>query len=323
MIKQALFPLFCSCILSIQAQESSLPYITTWQGNRQAAVCYTFDDACPNQFKTAIPILDRYKAPATFFVSQAFNPDWNVLTAISRNGHEIASHTQTHCNLTDEVAETEYAQSNRLIESKTGNKVYTLAYPFCNAPSDSITARYYLGARICSGQIEKSTPDNFMRISSIVVGKESGFTTGESLVRLFRNTLQQNGCCILLIHEIDNGPGYSPLSSQALEESLEYIHNNPVFWVTTFKDYICYAKEKEAAQIKEIERSEKQISLTVTDNLPDSVYKTPVTVSYPLPEDWSDASINCRKKAIESRTEGNRILFDIIPDSGIVTINKK
>lgn len=161
MIKQALFPLFCSCILSVQAQESSLPYITTWQGNRQAAVCYTFDDACPNQFKTAIPILDRYKAPATFFVSQAFNPDWNVLTAISRNGHEIASHTQTHCNLTDEVAETEYAQSNRLIESKTGNKVYTLAYPFCNAPSDSITARYYLGARICSGQIRKIHPRQF------------------------------------------------------------------------------------------------------------------------------------------------------------------
>lgn len=324
MIKQVIYPLFCGFFLTMQAQEASnLPHITSWQNNRQAAICYTFDDACPNQFNTAIPILDRYNAPATFFVAQAFNPDWKTLSEIALNGHEIASHTQTHCNLTNEVADQEYAQSNQWIEAQTGQKVYTLAYPFCNAPSDSITARYYIGARICSGQIEKPTPENFMRISSIVVGKESGFTTGKDLIKLFEDTQRQNGCCILLIHEIDNGPGYSPLSSQALEESLKYIHENPVFWTTTFKDYICYAKERDAAKIKEVERNKNQIRISITDNLPNDIYKTPLTVSYPLPDNWSNVRITCENKEIESRIEGRQVLFNIIPDCGIITITKE
>ncbi|WP_300726481.1 polysaccharide deacetylase family protein [uncultured Bacteroides sp.] len=324
-MKTTFLTILTGCFLSIQANtpQSDRPIITTWQNDKQAAICYTFDDACPNQFTTAIPILDRYKAPATFFVAEVFNPDWNVLKQVCGNGHEVASHTLTHCNLNDSVAANEYRESNQLIFSKTGEKVHTLAYPYCNAPSDSITEKYYIGARICSGQIEKATPDNFMRISSIVVGSESSLTTGEELTKLFDKTLQQKGCCILLIHEIDNGPGYSPLSSEALEQSLEYTRKNPAFWITTFKDYICYAKERDNAKIKEIRRSRKEISFTVNDNLPNDIYKTPVTVSYPLPSNWSEATVTCEGKEIEAEIVDHKILINVVPDTGIVTIKKK
>lgn len=42
--------------------------ITKWQYGKRAAVSLTYDDGSPNQFRYAIPIMDRLKLPGTFFI---------------------------------------------------------------------------------------------------------------------------------------------------------------------------------------------------------------------------------------------------------------
>lgn len=42
--------------------------ITKWQDNKNGAVSITYDDGSSNQFKNALPIMERLKLPATFFV---------------------------------------------------------------------------------------------------------------------------------------------------------------------------------------------------------------------------------------------------------------
>ena len=42
--------------------------ITKWQDGKKAAVSITYDDGSRNQFKVALPIMERLKLPATFFV---------------------------------------------------------------------------------------------------------------------------------------------------------------------------------------------------------------------------------------------------------------
>src|SRR5580698_10046669 len=42
--------------------------ITKWQYGKNAAVSITYDDASRNQFLKALPVMERLKMPATFFV---------------------------------------------------------------------------------------------------------------------------------------------------------------------------------------------------------------------------------------------------------------
>ena len=42
--------------------------ITKWKDDKRAAISLTFDDGSPNQFSVALPMLNKLKIPATFFI---------------------------------------------------------------------------------------------------------------------------------------------------------------------------------------------------------------------------------------------------------------
>ncbi|MDZ4709024.1 MAG: polysaccharide deacetylase family protein [Saprospiraceae bacterium] len=42
--------------------------ITKWQYGKRSAVSVTYDDGTINQFRNALPIMNRLKIPATFFI---------------------------------------------------------------------------------------------------------------------------------------------------------------------------------------------------------------------------------------------------------------
>lgn len=58
--------LFSVCLC--HAQQAGITTITRWPGNKTGAVSITFDDGSINQFKRALPILNRLKLKAAFFI---------------------------------------------------------------------------------------------------------------------------------------------------------------------------------------------------------------------------------------------------------------
>ena len=62
------FSLFASVFSVATAQQMGETEITKWQDGKTAAVSITYDDGSSNQFKTALPLMERMKLPATFFV---------------------------------------------------------------------------------------------------------------------------------------------------------------------------------------------------------------------------------------------------------------
>ena len=60
------------CLQSIaskgQQAKTGQTEITKWQYGKNGAVSITYDDGSVNQFKNALPIMERLKLPATFFV---------------------------------------------------------------------------------------------------------------------------------------------------------------------------------------------------------------------------------------------------------------
>ena len=62
------FSFFASAFSVATGQQIGKTEITKWQDGKTAAVSITYDDGSSNQFKTALPIMERMKLPATFFV---------------------------------------------------------------------------------------------------------------------------------------------------------------------------------------------------------------------------------------------------------------
>ena len=115
-------------------------------------LCISFDDGYKDNFTCALPILERYKAPATFFIAgDGLDSDhhypWEqhapelyehanseLLAQASRNPLvEIGGHTQTHPRLSllsREEQLFEIAENKTLLEDITGKKLQLFAYPF-------------------------------------------------------------------------------------------------------------------------------------------------------------------------------------------------
>jgi peptidoglycan/xylan/chitin deacetylase (PgdA/CDA1 family) len=62
------FSLFASAFSVVAGQQIGKTEITKWKDGKTAAVSITYDDGSSNQFKTALPLMERMNLPATFFV---------------------------------------------------------------------------------------------------------------------------------------------------------------------------------------------------------------------------------------------------------------
>ncbi len=329
-MKVKVFLITALAALGCLAAQIPPPYeVATWKDFKSAAISYTFDDGCTNQFQIAIPAFDQYGFKLTLFPVINWNPNWSKLKAAADSGHEVASHTVSHANLSGLSAgeqTTELENSRKSIESNiNGYKCLTTAYPYCAKGTDNITSKYYIAARGCQGFIEGSTPGSYMNVSSIVCGDLGSVKTLADFTSRFQTTLNQKGWCTFLIHGIDGDGGYSPLSSDTLKASLQYLdQNRDKFWVTSFMNAARYAKERDCLTIEEISSSDSLITLQVRDTLPDSLYDAPVTLRRPLPAGWTTVRVeqdnqSCSATIVEVNAQ-QFVVFDAVPDGGTVRI---
>lgn len=305
--------------------------VGTWQGFRLAAVSYTFDDGCSNQYAIAIPMFNEFDFDLTMYPVINWSPNWAALQEAAAEGHEVGSHTMSHpylnqLTIEQQVAELENSQKaiNSYIE---GDQCITLAYPYC-VPSDlTLTKQYYIAARHCQGNIERTTPSNFYQISSIICGSQGAIKTAEDFSTRFERAATSNGWCVLLFHGIDNDGGYSPVPSATLRASLEFLDaHRDVFWVSTFSNVVRYIKERNDVSIMELSCQDTSIVLQVTDTLDDVIYNYPVTIRRPLPENWSSANVSQNDQRVNVSVveidSVRYVMFDVVPDGGDVVLIK-
>ncbi|MFC2137973.1 polysaccharide deacetylase family protein [Bacteroidota bacterium] len=321
-------------IISITSNSQTViaPYeVGTWHGFRQTAINYTFDDGTSNQFAIAIPMFNEFDFELTMFTVTNWSPNWTALQNAADEGHEIASHTVTHANFGDidsDQEKTELKDSKEAIESNiTGQQCITMAYPYCVRGNDSICSEYYIAARACQGSIESRTPGSFMNVSSIICGDLGAVNSIQSFKSKFESAANSNGWCVFLLHGVDNDGGYSPLASDILRSSLEFLDvRRSKFWVTTFKNSALYVKERNAVTVTETNNEDTLMTLQVTDTLIDSIYNYPISIRRPLPENWPSADVIQNNDSVSTRIvlvdSIVYLMFDVIPDAGEVKISK-
>lgn len=105
-------------------------------------ISLTFDDGLACQLKHALPLLDEFRIPATFFLVAADESEYGPLAKADwrkarYNGHEIGSHTVTHrkpFSLTSAECAYETHESKRYLAEHIG-LASTFCYPFTDAPA--------------------------------------------------------------------------------------------------------------------------------------------------------------------------------------------
>jgi len=314
------------------SQTISEPYeVATWQGFRTSAITYTFDDGCSNQLALAVPMFDEFGYKLTLYTVTSWNPDWAGLKKAASNGHEIGCHSVTHPyfnNLTDAQLTDETKNSQNAINAQIpGNQCVTIAYPYCITGNLTIVKQFFFAGRGCQGYIEGKTPSNFLNISSIIVGSQGSIKTSKDFNSKAESAAKSKGWCVYLIHGIDNDGGYSPIPSDTLRKSLEYLKaNENKFWVASFANVAGYIKERNCVSVSESSSKENSITVQVTDTLDNSIFKYPITIRRPLPDGWTSSGVTQNGKDLPAQIvevdSTKYIMFDVVPDNGDILLIK-
>lgn len=106
-------------------------------GGYRFLVAFTFDDGYESDVTEALPLLQRWSVPATFFIvpsliGQGGNLTWTQVRELAACGHAIGSHTLTHAwlpELPDKELQKELRDSRLIIEDQIGAGVRLLALP--------------------------------------------------------------------------------------------------------------------------------------------------------------------------------------------------
>lgn len=305
--------------------------VATWRGFRTAAISYTFDDGTPNQFAVAVPMFNEAGLKLTLFTvteSEWAFPGWDKLQAAADAGHEIASHTASH----NRLAQLSYDQqvrelqgSRQAIESHLNIPAgLTLAYPYCVSGNDELVLANYLAARSCSGQVVPASPPDFLQISSVGCGELGSVNQLADFQSTAVSAAAQGGWMVYLLHGVDQDGGYSPLTSNTLQASVDFfVENEGTYWVETFGNVIRYIRERDDVSVTETSLSADRITLEMTDTLDDTVYNTPLTLRRSLPDGWPAARVSQDGLEVPARVYANaRIEFEAVPDAGEIVLER-
>lgn len=299
--------------------------IATWSGFRKGAASFTFDDGAPSHVSDGGPLFDKYGYKATFNVVVNWNPDWSGFGNMAKNGHEIASHSNTHGqNMSGEEASSKQAIAGK-IQQKYG--IITVAYPNCNVPNKSAVQQNYVIGRICNGSWQsqpdmmgKDGPSDWTMASAIMTGS----TGTNDFKGNMQKAVQQGGWIAFLTHGFEgknNGSAtYSPTPIGSIEDGLKWAQQNDKdIWVAPMGHVAMYIKERKAAKVEASGSGTITVKLThnIKDNVSDYDYPLSLRVKY----SGSTANVTQAGAKLESKVEGGYVYFDAVPNAGDIVIS--
>ena len=231
--------------------------ISKWLDGKEKAIVFTWDDTSIDSEPVA-ELFNKYGYKATFYINtqmlcskkmRLMHPTIrSIYQDIINSGHEIGTHTHSHCVLTKvplDKAESELVTSSQKIQELYDYKVTTMSYPTStyNEKTDSLMRIHYLDCRYTMDKDTDST------IRYVHIREAYNFNLYkkdlDSFITSHATRYVYGG------HQMD-GSGYEPIPSQTLDSLLTYINTkyNDCCWVTTFANMTLYDILRQKVTIK-------------------------------------------------------------------------
>lgn len=303
------------------------PYeVGTWENFCTGAVTHTFDDNMnTNPSGDGQKIFDEKGFHMSVCV-QSGSANWTNCKATFAKGHEISNHTVSHNSTVSEMNTAQTA----IRKNVPGEMCITIAYPNCNTPGDAEVLKTHYAGRNCDGKTASSSPSNMAQISSKMFGAGScGCPNDANSMNTFADAaVSSKGWSVYCHHGIGSeSHSWAVTNLNAVKSHLDYLDKNrDKIWIETFGNVTRYIKERNAASVAKKDSTDKAITITVTDNLVDSLFNYPLTIRRPLPDGWTTAVVTQKNLPVEDSiitvSSKKYVMFKAVPDGGDVVISK-
>lgn len=151
----------------------------------------TFDDGYRDFHESALPLLARYRVPATLYLATGLVANgtgvtprnvltWTQLREVSSSGLvTIGSHTHGHTDLsraTEPEAESEMRRSQELIEDNLGTACEDFAYPWAvgGSAADRVARRLFRTAALDAWRTNRADRIDLHRLGRVPILRSDG-----------------------------------------------------------------------------------------------------------------------------------------------------
>lgn len=294
--------------------------IAPYDGNRKAAVSYTFDDGIQDQYTLAYPEMKKRGIRATFAIigskvggtiKATNSPEvpamtWDQIREMYNDGFEIASHGYNHKalpNLSESELEYEVVHNDDVIEEQVGQRPLTFIFPGNSKSEDVIeyVLQNHVGCRTYQQSMGGSS--NELTMNSYVDGLITSGSWG-----------------VTMTHAI--AEGYDQFQDpQRLYNHWDYVVTlQDELWVAPFHEVAGYVRERDNATVTTTTEDDENIVLTVSTTLEDkTMFSYPLTL---LVDTYADAATQDGNTLTVNYKNGQTIVTGVNPNGGSVTIHK-
>lgn len=207
----------------------------------KACVSLTFDDGLPCQYETAIPMMNRYGLRGTFFVivdpPEPYVKEFavDVWRDALQHGHEIGSHSVTHCRaatLNHQTAYRETAVSREFLQRQLRVPVTSYAHPFTDAP-EFIQAALKSSGYVCArgGRVARENKfvvkgDGVKPFNIPCYHVNEGTFKDDVIFGPLEEAIRRQAWVTLMFHAVEDPHGWDNVTAASFEKLLKYLHEN-------------------------------------------------------------------------------------------------
>ena len=311
--KRGLGGVLYDCIKLEVGRKGEQPKVSVarYEGDRQAAISYTFDDGLKDQYTVLFPKLKEFGIKATFSiigssVGGKWKKDscmtWEMIRELAADGQEITSHGWQHKDpnkIFDEALRYEVQHNDTVIYEQTGQFPRTFVYPWNRKPPHAVAF------------VSKDRVGSRMR--------QSGFGGSRDSVWFEKWTdrlLREGDWGIPLIHGIVTGYDHYD-NPQRLWNHFALMNSlRDKVWIATFHDVCAYVTERDTITL---ETKQKGNTLTVTPKMPldKRIYHQPLTL---VIEGCQPKQVRQQRQTLTLIRHDDRTLVNFDPHGGEIEI---
>ncbi|NLW33525.1 MAG: polysaccharide deacetylase family protein [Fibrobacter sp.] len=304
--------------------------VGTWGNFCDGAMSITFDD-WPNSGAKSIATtgkeaFNERNIPMTMFVNTngMSSDNWGKLAAAFEDGHEVASHNHNH----DSNQSGLQPSHDAIKQNVPGENAVSIAYPNCTPINSNEVLKYYIVGRTCaSDMINSKSPSDMTKIQSKGFGSGDGnYPNSESAMNSYaQSAISQKGWGVQLHHGIgpQDNHSWATTDLNEMKKHLKYLdENRDKIWCETFGNVARYIKERDAVSLSVTSSDDNSITISVTDNLENSIFNYPLSIRRPLPDGWTDPVVTQDGEEVEFSVNNGYVMFKAVPDGGEVVISR-
>ncbi len=319
---------------SFAADEGGLgsTQVAKWKDNKKASFLLMFDDNAPTHIKNVIPELKKRNFIGTFYVcpgKNGYNDAWK--NEIPKTGMEYANHTYTHSGAKDAAKLDE--------EIKLCSEAIDKAYPDRKTPRLISWGKPGTGKGtwLVSKDEEKAALIKYNLVDrGPFKGAAIHYKTGKDLVAVAEKALADGSTGYIVFHGV--GGDWLSASMPDFLQLLDYLTSKQdQIWVTDHISSHKYETERNGAEVKVTEATDKKIQLSLTakispkfhdldgkeytsDKIDPKLYDAPLTLMTKVPANWQKCQITQGSQKTTATASNGTLQYAAVPNGEPIVI---